>query len=82
MKLKSFNYAASENAVVLILGSMPGEESLRRQQYYAHSMNMFWDIMGQMFLLLIALCLQRVRPTHLFQEKLSLSDGCWLKLKY
>ena len=49
MKLKSFNYVSSENAVVLILGSMPGRESLRQQQYYAHSMNMFWDIMGQMF---------------------------------
>ena len=37
------------NSKVLILSSMPGEESLRRQEYYGNSRNQFWSIIYSIF---------------------------------
>ena len=43
---KSFTPSIDNNSKILILGSMPGVKSLEEQQYYAHSQNRFWKVMG------------------------------------
>lgn len=41
-----FPPVADDETRMLILGSLPGEESLRRGQYYGHPQNRFWELVG------------------------------------
>lgn len=46
MKKLGLRPIIGKNARVVILGSLPGDESIRRQEYYGYPRNMFWDVMS------------------------------------
>lgn len=48
-KLVGLKPVSDEDAEVLILGSMPSEESLKRNEYYGNKRNHFWKIMFLLF---------------------------------
>ncbi|HPV01309.1 MAG TPA: DNA-deoxyinosine glycosylase [Clostridiales bacterium] len=49
MRIYSFDPIADENCKVLILGTMPGVMSLKKQQYYGFERNAFWRIIYAVF---------------------------------
>lgn len=52
-----------DNARVLIVGSMPGVQSLKKQQYYGNPRNHFWTIIGQVL---------KVDIPSIYEERLQL----------
>ncbi len=45
----SFDPVVNEESEILVLGSMPGDESLRRREYYGNPRNQFWRILYSFF---------------------------------
>lgn len=71
--VSSFKAFAQTDATRLILGSMPGVESLRRQEYYAYKHNCFWKIMGELFNFDCKISYQE-RINHLLENRIALWD--------
>jgi hypoxanthine-DNA glycosylase len=68
---------SDQNSSILILGTMPGEESLRKQEYYGNQRNFFWKI--------IAVITGETAPMsyedkkrYLLRHKIALWDMCAL----
>lgn len=47
MRKQAFEPVATPDAKILILGSLPGEASLKARRYYAHPQNRFWHLVGR-----------------------------------
>ena len=47
--IRGFGPIAARDSRVLVLGTIPGRQSLARGQYYANRQNAFWFIMEQLF---------------------------------
>lgn len=49
MKIHSFPSLSNPEATVLLLGTMPGVQSLAMNQYYGHPRNHFWKLIATVF---------------------------------
>lgn len=49
MRKTAFAPIVDQNSRILLLGTMPSEESLRRQEYYGHKSNQFWKIIFTLY---------------------------------
>ena len=49
MRKIAFDPIVNKDCKVLILGTMPSEESLRKQERYGHRSNQFWRIIFTLF---------------------------------
>lgn len=45
MEIEGFPPIVGMNPKILVLGTFPGEESLRQREYYAHPRNLLWNMM-------------------------------------
>jgi len=71
--INSFCPIVNDETEILILGTMPGVASLKKQEYYAHPRNHFWKIIYTLF------CTLPI--SEIFEEKIKLLQankiGLW-----
>lgn len=85
MRIQSFPPIVDEKSRILIVGTMPGNQSLQTGQYYAQAKNHFWDIM---FRILVENydCFKLAQETELYSRKIDLllenQIALWDALKF
>jgi hypoxanthine-DNA glycosylase len=75
MRAEGFTPVAQPDARVLVLGTLPGPESLRQRQYYGQPRNVFWRVMGE----LVGAGPERPYPRRLkmlVEHRIALWDVC------
>lgn len=75
MRTLGFEPIADESARVLLLGTLPGQVSLQRNEYYAQPHNVFWRIMAALFGLNPQSSYAE-RTSHLVSVGIALWDVC------
>lgn len=78
--ITSFQPIIGDNPTVLILGTMPGKESLRLQQYYGHTRNHFWKIIYSSFFVDVDVEYQQ-KVNFLKQNHIALWDVCFKAIR-
>lgn len=71
---RSFPPVADARTRLLVLGSLPGEESLARAQYYAHPRNHFWRLIGAVAEVELATLPYEARLEALLARRIGLWD--------
>jgi hypoxanthine-DNA glycosylase len=71
LRKSSFAPIANADARLLVLGTLPGEISLRKGQYYGNPHNQFWRLMGA--------ALGRELPAA-YEARLAALQGAWVAL--
>ncbi len=78
MQINSFPYFINPDTEILILGTMPGILSLKKQEYYGHPRNHFWKIVYSLF--------NALPIDEHFQQKIKILQtnriGLWDVLEY
>jgi len=74
-KIQGFRPIASKTAKVLVLGTLPGQLSLEKGEYYAQPRNAFWFIMRDLFGI-DAQSPYEARTRQLTQHGVALWDVC------
>lgn len=75
MKKNGLAPLVSKGPRILILGSLPGDESLRRQEYYGNPRNLFWQVIAGVYGAPVPESYEE-KKSLLFKHHIALWDVC------